>query len=154
MARTLYTLEVCIIEGLMTEQFVRANPVVCRTIESRGDQTIQELHDAIFTAFDQWDEHLCEFHFGSGPHESDGPRYVMPSILDSPFDDRPLAGIIDETRMDDLKLEVGRSFGYCFDFSDNWYHQINVIGIAEAEPNAEYPRVIARVGDSPPQYVD
>lgn len=33
MARTVYALQVTIIDGLMTEEFVRANPVVSRTIE-------------------------------------------------------------------------------------------------------------------------
>lgn len=155
MAKTLYTLEVCIIEGSMTERFVAANPAICRTIEIRGQQTLEQLHRAIFRAFDRWDDcHLCEFQFGSGPHEPDGPRYVMPCILESPFDDRPFAGTIDETRLDDLHLAVGRSFGYWYDFGDNWYHQINVIAIGEPEAGKRYPRVIAKVGQSPPQYMD
>ncbi len=155
MPKTLYTLEVCIIEGSMTLEFVEANPVICRTVEIRGQQTLQQLHRTIFRAFDRWDDcHLCEFQFGSGPHEPDGPRCVMPCILNSPFDDRPFAGTIDETRLDDLHLEVGRSFGYWYDFGANWYHQIDVVVIGEPEAGWRYPRVTARVGQSPPQYMD
>lgn len=79
---------------------------------------------------------------------------MVSCILDSPFDDRPLAGTIDETRLDDLNLEVGRSFGYWYDFGDNWYHQINVVAIGEPTGKTRYPGVIALVGQSPPQYMD
>lgn len=151
----LYTFEVSIIEGPVTKAFAKANPVISRTIEIRGLQTLEQLHRAIFNAFDRWDDcHLCEFQFGSGPHETDGPRYVMPSALNSPFDDRPAAGTINETRLDDLYLEVGRTFGYWYDFGDDWYHQINVVAIGEPAAKTRYPRVTARVGQSPPQYMD
>ena len=153
MARKLYTLEVTILDGYMTDEFVRDNPVVSRTVEIRGLQTLEQLHRAIFKAFDRWDDcHLCEFHFGSGPHEDDGPRYVMSCTLPDPIDDRPVAGTIEEIRLDDLHLEVGRSFGYWYDLGDNWYHEIRVVAIGQPAAKTRYPRVIARVGESPPQY--
>ena len=49
---------------------------------------------------------------------------------------------------------MGRSFGYLFDFGDDWQHQINVEAIEEAVPQGHYPKVIKRVGESPPQYMD
>ena len=52
-----YTLEVSIIGGRMTEAFVQRNPVCSRTIEILGKQTLANLHEAIFQAFDRWDEH-------------------------------------------------------------------------------------------------
>jgi hypothetical protein len=155
MARTLYTLEVCIIEGPVSEEFGRANPVVCRTIEIRGDQTLQHLHLAIFDAFGREEEHMCEFQFGTGPHDRSGDRYVLPMEFNDPFDaDSQATGDLTKTTIDSLGLEVGRSFGYWFDFGDDWYHQINVLAIGQAKPKARYPRVIARVGESPPQYMD
>ena len=51
-----------------------------------------------------------------------------------------------------LGLEVGRSFGYWFDFGDDWWHQINVEAIEEKVPGGKFPRVTKRVGKSPPQY--
>jgi hypothetical protein len=36
----LYTLEVFIISGPITEKFAKKNPVVSRTIQMRGDQTL------------------------------------------------------------------------------------------------------------------
>ena len=49
----LFTLEVCIISGPMTEKFVKKNKVISRTIQIRGDRTLEDLHYAIFDAFDR-----------------------------------------------------------------------------------------------------
>jgi len=51
-------------------------------------------------------------------------------------------------------LKVGDAFGYWFDFGDDWWHQINVVAIADEAPRGKYPKVTKRVGASPPQYVD
>jgi len=53
-----------------------------------------------------------------------------------------------------LGLEVGRAFGYLFDFGDNWLHQINVIAVDEIPGKGRYPKIVAREGKSPPQYPD
>ena len=79
----LYTLEVFLLSGPITEKFARKNPVVSRTIQMRGDQTLQDLHHALFDAFGRWEEHLYEFQFGKGPMDPKGPRYVLPSALQS-----------------------------------------------------------------------
>src|SRR5262249_7424363 len=74
----LYTLEVFLLSGPITAQFARKNPVVSRIIQVRGDQTLQDLHHAIFDAFGRWEEHMYEFQFGKGPMDPKGPRYVLP----------------------------------------------------------------------------
>jgi hypothetical protein len=43
---------------------------------------------------------------------------------------------------------------YWFDFGDDWFHQVDVERIEQAIPTVTYPRVIRRVGKSPPQYTD
>lgn len=45
----LYTLDVFIIGGPVTEKFVKKNPVISRTIQIRGDQTLEDLHHAMHT---------------------------------------------------------------------------------------------------------
>ncbi|MBM3500421.1 MAG: plasmid pRiA4b ORF-3 family protein [Armatimonadetes bacterium] len=155
MPKRLYALTVSIIEGLMTEAFAKANPVISRTIEIRGDQTLQDLHLAIFDAFGREEEHMYEFQFGTGPHDRSGDRYVLPMEFHDPFDAGDQAtGDLMVTTIDSLDLEVGRAFGYWFDFGDNWYHEIDVVAIGEVVPRRRYPRVTERVGESPPQYVD
>src|SRR6516162_11191506 len=76
-----YTLEVFLLSGPVTEKFAKRNPVVSRTIQIRGDQTLEDLHHALFDAFGRWEEHLYEFQFGKGPMDPKGPRYVLPSAL-------------------------------------------------------------------------
>ncbi len=139
----------------MTEEFLKRNPIISRTIEIRGDQTLEQLHQAIFVVFDREEEHMYEFRFGEGPQDPDAPRYVLPFALDDPDDeDDRAAGVVTGTTIDSLGLTVGRAFGYWFDFGDNWYHQIDVMAVGGATPKVGYPRMVARVGESPPQYAD
>lgn len=58
------------------------------------------------------------------------------------------------TKLDDLGLKPDRVFEYRFDFAHEWYHQIDVVRIEQAIPTVSYPRIIKRVGKSPPQYSD
>ena len=149
----LYTLEVFLLSGPITENFARKNPVISRTIKIRGDQTLEDLHRAIFDAFGRWEEHMYEFQFGKGPMDPKAPRYVLPGAFEMDLDEEnPPAGRVDRTRIDSLGLEVGRSFGYWFDFGDDWWHQINVEGIEDKVPRGKFPKVTKRVGKSPPQY--
>lgn len=149
----LYTLEVSLIGGPVTEEFVEKNPVVSRTIQIRGDQTLDKLHFAIFDSFDRDDEHMYEFQFGGkGPQDPKARSYVLPDARD--LHDSQQAGDLTRTRIGALGLKVGDVFGYWFDYGDDWWHQINVLSIEETIPSGKYPSVIKRVGESPPQYPD
>jgi hypothetical protein len=156
MAKPIYTLAVYLYDAPVSEKFAEANPVVSRRIQIRGSQTLEQLHRAIFKAFDRWEEHMYEFHFGPGPRDYSRGRYGIPgpsglfALVDR---DEPTSDAA-KTKMSSLGLEVGQSFGYLFDFGDDWYHQIDVVAIGEAEPNLKYPRVTDRTGDSPPQYME
>jgi hypothetical protein len=144
----LYVLMVFLTAGPTSAKF--ANKVISRTIEIRGDQTLAQLDDAIFQAYDRWDEHLYEFQFGKRPFDPDGPNY---GIHDGP-PRKNRRGNARTTKLDDLGLKPGRVFGYWFDFGDDWFHQIQVERIEQAIPTVTYPRMIKRVGQSPPQYLD
>src|SRR5665213_2489584 len=117
----LYTLEVFLIGGQITEEFAKKNPVISRTIQIRGDQTLEDLHHAIFDAFGRFDQHMYEFQFGKGPMDPKALRYVLPTEfeMDIGGKKRP-AGRVDKTTLGSLGLEIGRSFGYWFDFGDDW----------------------------------
>jgi hypothetical protein len=151
----LYTLDVFIISGPITEKFAKKNPVVSRTIQIRADQTLEDLHHAIFDAFGRWEEHMYEFQFGKGPMDPKGPRYVLPSAYGTDLgDEKRPAGRVDQTTLDSLGLKVGDRFGYWFDFGDDWWHQINVEAVEDKLPKGKLPRVTKKVGKSPPQYAD
>lgn len=121
------------------------SPEIWRVIQVRGDQTLEDLHDAICDAFD-WDaDHLWAFfmnnHFWD-PKEEYGPPEVGEG-----------AGDATETVLDSLKLEHGQEFCYIFDFGDEWRHTIEVADIESAD-DATYPRISESHGDAPQQYPD
>jgi hypothetical protein len=144
----LYVVSVFLVGGPTGKKF--ANKQISRAIEIRGDQTLEQLHDAIFKAYDRWDEHLYEFQFGKRPFDPEGPNYGVPS----PEHAKKKDGDARTTKLDDLHLKEGRAFGYWIDFGDDWFHQVQVDRIEQAIPTVTYPRVIKRVGQSPPQYRD
>jgi hypothetical protein len=150
----IYTLEVFVISGPVSEKFAKKNPIISRTIEIRGDQTLEELHNAIFKAFKRFDNHMYEFQVGGkGPNDPKARRYSFSSTEDEVMGGN-LAGDVRETVMDNLKLKKDAAFGYWFDFGDDWWHQINVIAIEQKTPKGRYPKITNRVGQSPPQYMD
>jgi len=154
-SRLIYTLKVVLIGGQVTDKFIKENPEISRTIRILGNQYLEDLHDAIFHAFDRFDEHMYEFQFGENFNSPDNKSYVLPYYESSSmFASNNIAGKVDTTRIDSLSLKVGDSFYYWFDFGDDWIHWIDVISIDKEIPQEKYPKITERVGDSPPQYLD
>jgi hypothetical protein len=151
----LFTLEVLLIDGPFDNEFVRKNPKVTRTIEMRGDQTLEALHGAIFEAFDRDDEHLYEFQFGGKrPHDRKARRYVFSLGKDDFFFEDEADGTVTRTTIGSLGLKARGVFFYWFDFGDDWWHKLKVVSIADEAPKGKYPKLTGRVGESPPQYPD
>lgn len=151
----LYSLEVTIVSSPPTApaEFYKKNRVVSRTIAIRGDQTLHDLHLAIFDAFDRFDDHLYEFQFGKKPQDRKAPRYTMPLSLDDPWEDAPPKDAT-KTTIDQLHLKTKQTFFYWFDFGDDWWHRLQVKQIEPAPAEGKFPQVVERVGESPPQYPD
>ena len=151
----LFTLDVLITGGPMTEEFAKKNPIISRTIQILGSQTLEHLHKAIFKAFDREDPHMYEFQIGGkSPTDPKAARYVMPVAVKEPYTRNAPAGIVNRTAIGSLDLKVGDRFSYWFDFGDDWWHQIKVVAIDDSAPKGKYPKVANRVGESSPQYVD
>lgn len=111
----------------MARRFVKKNRVISRTIQVRGDNTLDELHNVIFAAFNRSDEHAYEFQVGGkGPMDPKARRYGPHEHGDS-----TMAGIVESTSIGSLGLKEGDAFGYWFDFGDDWWHQINVLAVAQ-----------------------
>lgn len=152
---TCYTLEATLISGPVEDAFFEDNPVISRTIQIRGDQTLEDLHDIIFTAFDREDDSMYEFRVGTGSHDQGARIYVLPSeLLRKPTKNRSIAGDVTRTRLDSLGLRENETFAYWFDFESDWMHQVTVVSISDEIPRGKLPRVISRIGESPAQYAD
>ncbi len=150
----LYTLDVKLVSGPVSERFLEENPVVSRSIQLRGDQTLEDLHDAIFTAFDREDDNAYEFRVGRGPRDPEERFYVLPSEMSSrQLDCRNIAGST-RTKLEALDLTAGQTLTYWFDFDDEWLHQVAVSSVENGIPRGKFPRVVSRVGESPAQYDD
>lgn len=152
--KRLYTLDVLLLDGPIIAPIDDSDFLPSRTIEIRGDQTLAELHECIFNAFDRYDEHMYEFMLhGEGPMDPMPRHYGLSRLQAVPFNDK-MAGDVERTTLGSLRLLEGDDFEYWFDFGDEWWHKIDVISIEDDIPPGKYPRVIARKGESPPQYAD
>jgi hypothetical protein len=144
----LYVVSVFLLSGPISEKF--ASKQISRVIEIRGDQTLERLHEAIFQAYDRSAQRSYQFQFGKRSFDPNGPNYGVSKPNESDQGHRDARTVT----LDELVLEPGRVFGYWFDFDDNWYHHVQLDRIERAIPTVSYPRVIRRVGKSPPQNCD
>lgn len=80
-------------------------PRIWRKIEVRGDQTLHQLHKAIFNAFERFEEHLYAFFLSNKPWDS-STQYGLP-------DPESEARSAKRTKIDSLGLQVKRSFSMC-----------------------------------------
>jgi hypothetical protein len=107
---------------------------------------LSSLHKAIFNAFDRFDEHLYSFFMSNKPYDKDS-EYTLPDP-----DEYRWETDATRIRIDTLRLQRGQKFLYLFDYGDQWWHEVEVVGIREGVPEGKYPWVIKRKGKSPPQY--
>ena len=148
--KTKSTIEVVLKVGLKGRR-------IWRTIAMRGDHTLKQLHEEIFSAFNRFDDHLYSFYFPKAPRRR-GPvvrprEYVAPvSFDDSGPGDRRFSAA--STSLDGLKLKVGQTFEYLFDYGDSWWHEIAVDRMGPTVDGRRYPVLLETHGQSPRQYGD
>ncbi|MDZ4806034.1 MAG: plasmid pRiA4b ORF-3 family protein [Candidatus Eisenbacteria bacterium] len=137
---------------------LKSSKRVSRTVALRGDQTLDDLHEAIFAAFDRFDVHLYSFYFPKAPTRrgTAGPKpkeYTAPQMFDE-LDTLDDEGRFDAatTKLDDLRLRPGQKFEYLFDFGDSWWHEGIVEAVNPSVPRTRYPQIRESRGASPPQY--
>jgi len=125
---------------------LKESPEVWRKIEIKGSQTLHNLHKVIFKAYERYDEHLYAFFLSNKPLDSSS-EYGLP-------DPESSAKNAKRARIDSLGLPVKKRFLYLFDFGDEWWHSVQLLGIKQEEPKGKYPRIIESQGEAPPQYAD
>ena len=125
-----------------------------RKIAIGSEQTLDELHEAIFDAFHREEEHLYTFFFPKKPTTS--KRVIMKSpAISPPIDNDSIDfgqdGSSVEITIGELRLKPGQKFYYLFDWGDEWWHELTFEGEIEFQ-GEELPAVTVKKGDSPPQY--
>lgn len=126
----------------------------------RGDQTLEDLHEAIYEAFDRYDEHLYSFYVA--PPGTTGEarwrtavEYACDQMFEygDRFDGKPEYNAA-ETTIQSMGLKRQRVFRYVFDYGDEWRHDIAVEQLDGEPEKGKYPRILEKHGESPPQYPD
>ncbi len=147
MAVNIYRLKVTLVGGAP-----RGKNAVWRTIEMKGSQTLDQLHKAIFRAFDRYDEHLYSF-FMTENRRDPMQEYASPYLFEDDdflLSDRPHSAR--GAKLDKLGLRVRQKFYYTFDYGDDWEHVVQVLSVKDEEPVGRFPRISERHGESPEQY--
>ena len=134
-------------------------PKLYRIIEASEGCTLDDLHQAIFEAFERFDAHLYSFFITGEDAKSIGkivqsPEVTHPQAMESIAGSGREQRSSYKTRLGDLRLQEKQVFHYLFDFGDEWWHRIRVQKVYEAPSGKKYVRVVKAVGESPPQYPD
>jgi len=136
------------------------NKKIYRNIEILENQSLANLHDFIFNAFDRYDEHLYSFFLTGKAIKSTRKINDFPEITHSMNLEDP-AGFTQKKRYNAEKTKIGNldlyekdKFYYLFDFGDDWWHELSVLKIEDASGSKGYPKITKKVGDSPDQYPD
>ncbi|MEW6440832.1 MAG: hypothetical protein AB1640_07825 [bacterium] len=149
----IYTLRVYLIRGPYGEEAVGKE--IYRTLQVRGDQSLEDLHYAIFCSFGRDQDESYEYCFGKDPYDRSGPRYVC-------WESKPPPGTsmrqkIRAARLcsiDSLTLQENQFFSYWFGVEEEWMHLVHVLSIDTAGRETEYPLLIEEVGRAPEASAD
>ncbi|MCK5132870.1 MAG: hypothetical protein KAR40_12035 [Candidatus Sabulitectum sp.] len=132
------------------------NKRIYRKIAISEDQTLDDLHEAIFQAFDREEEHLYSFFFP--PKATNSKRVMMNSrAFFPPMEDvmAPFSeyGHSTEATIGSLRLREKQKFYYLFDWGDEWWHELTFEGECNTKAN-KLPAIMVKKGESPSQYPD
>lgn len=123
----------------------RALPEVWRDLELAEDNTLEDLHLTIQSAFSWWDDHLYSFYLS-------GSRRDRNTEIGSPWSDTSIH--THQVQMAQLDLQEGQTFLYFFDYGDSHEFDVTVLKINPLASKADYPRILDYRGQAPPQYPD
>lgn len=140
---TLLTLEVQLMTGPMPKEF--AGKETSRTIEMLASHMLLDLHDILLIAFDREEENTWGFYIGGKGFYNGKNKVYGPS-------NRGIGEDAAATHLGNLGLKVGDGFGYRFDFRRDWQHCVQVLAIASTDDMKMKPRIVKKIGKSPPQY--
>lgn len=126
---------------------------VSRTIEIQGERSLYDFHLKIQQAFEWDNDHMFSFFMSDELWDSENEYSADPlgEHMVSSFGDKSKPA--DEVEIGDFSLERGKSFKYLFDYGDKIIHTIHVINVYQGtDSKNELPKIIEKIGDSPPQY--
>lgn len=112
-----------------------------RRIAAPASSALDDLAEAILSAFDFDNDHLYRFSYLS--------RFGVYEIVNHSFlDDGPWTS---EVLVGDVPLRVGQDMTFIFDFGDWWEFEVRLEGV-ESDLNITEPAILEVQGEPPPQY--
>jgi len=129
---------------------LQPEPAILREIEVISSRTLVDLAKAIVGAFDFEFDHAFGFYSNlTGPYvRRSGTSYELFADMGEETKSRS----VKRTRVAEAFLGIGQRMLFLFDYGDDWRFVVEVIGIGNKERDVRYPRVLKKVGASPPQY--
>ena len=121
-----------------------------RDIEVSSSSTLADLAEAIVAAFGFDMDHAYGFYSKLTGKLFDSPRRF------ELFADIEGSGSrsVKATRVITAFQKVGSAMTLLYDYGDEWRFRVEVIETGQAEPGADYPRIVSKIGKAPPQYPD
>ena len=111
---------------LLKIRLLDIEPVIWRRFVVPGSITLDRLHDVIQIVMGWTDSHLHEFMIGK-------KRYTeYPESREDGLE-------CGRYRLVDLIKQKGRTFGYSYDFGDDWRHELIIEDSRYMDPRLEFP---------------
>ena len=124
---------------------------VYREIEIESRKSLAALAEAIVAAFGFQFDHAFGFYSAlTGRFMERQPKYELFRDVGEETD----AGSVRKTRIETAFPNTVQKMLFLFDYGDHWEFRVEVIGFGEKVPRTRYPKVLAVVGEAPPQYPD
>lgn len=123
-----------------------------RDIEIESGGSLRDLAEAIATAFDFDFDHAFGFYSDfKNPYRPTGERYELFADMENGDSD---AGSVERTKVAKAFGAPGKKMLFLFDYGDEWRFQVELRALGEKAPKMRYPRLVASMGEAPPQYPD
>ena len=114
-------------------------PPIWRRFHIRSDVTLFKLHQVLQTAMGWTNSHLHQFVVGDLYYGTPDPEFPRPRKNDK------------KVRLDEALKQPKDRLVYEYDFGDDWTHDVVLERVAEPEPAAKYPQVVAGKRACPPE---
>jgi len=121
-----------------------------RDIEVSSSSTLADLAEAIVAAFGFDMDHAYGFY-----SKLTGKLFASPRRFEL-FADIEGSGSrsVKRTRVITAFQNVGSAMTFLYDYVDEWRFRVEVVETGQAQPGADYPRIVRKFGKAPPQYPD
>jgi hypothetical protein len=121
-----------------------------REIEIDGSRSLRDLAEAIVGAFDFDFDHAFGFYSKlTGPYHQSPEQYELFADMEDTESD---AESVERTKVAAAFATIGKTMLFVFDYGDEWRFQVKLLGLGEKAPKTRYPRLVATLGEAPPQY--